>query len=61
MYIERERERGEALRYNPEVSRVRFPRGLLEFFIDLTLLAAKWTCGRLSLQQKWVPGISPEG
>jgi hypothetical protein len=27
------------------------------FSIYLILLAALWLCGRLSLEQKWVPGI----
>jgi hypothetical protein len=35
-------------------SQVRFPMVLLEFFIDIILLAA--LC-QLSLQQEWVPGI----
>ena len=42
-------------------SQVRFPMVSLEFFIDITLLAALWSQGWLSLQQKWVPGIFPWG
>ena len=30
-------------------SRVRFPMVSLEFFIDMILLAALWSCGRLGL------------
>ena len=33
-------------------SRVQFPMMLLEFFIDIIFLAALWSWGRLSLQQK---------
>ena len=40
-------------------SRVRFPVGSLEFFIDTVIPAAQCPRGRLSLQQKWVPGIFP--
>jgi len=32
---------------------------MLEFFTDLIHPAAIRPCGRLSLWQKWVPGISP--
>ena len=42
-------------------SRVRFPMVSLELFIGIILPAVLWFWGRLSLQQKWVPGTSPGG
>jgi hypothetical protein len=38
-------------------SRIRFPRRLLDCSICLIPSAALWPWGRLSLEQKWVPGI----
>jgi hypothetical protein len=38
-------------------SRFRFPITLMDFSIDLIFPAALWSWDRLSLYQKWVPGI----
>jgi hypothetical protein len=38
-------------------SRVRFPMKSLNFAIDLFIPGSLWLWGRLSLCQKWVPGI----
>jgi hypothetical protein len=39
--------------------RVRFPIVSFEFFIAINIPASLWSWGRLSLQQKWVPGLFP--
>jgi len=42
-------------------SRVRFLMMSLEFVIDIILSATLWHWDRLSLEQKWAPGIFPGG
>jgi hypothetical protein len=42
-------------------SRVRIPVVSVGFFIDLILPIGLWPWGRISVQQKWVPGMSPGG
>jgi hypothetical protein len=42
-------------------SRVQFPVVSLVFFSDIILLVPLWPQGRLSLWQKWVPGVFPGG
>jgi hypothetical protein len=37
------------------------PAGVIGFFIDKILLITLWPWGRLSLYQKWVPGVLPGG
>ena len=39
----------------------RFSMVSLKFFSDIILPVALWPCSWLSLYQKWVPGIFPEG
>jgi hypothetical protein len=57
--------RGDAAVWGTELqagrSRVRFPMVLLVILINIILPAAPWPWGWLSLQQKWVLGISPRG
>jgi hypothetical protein len=43
------------------MSRVRLPMGSLGFFIDLIFTAAVRPWGQISLQQKWVLGLSHWG
>jgi hypothetical protein len=51
--------RGTALQFG--ISSFRFRTVSLEFFIHILLPAALWSWVRLSLYQKWVPGMFPGG
>jgi hypothetical protein len=40
-------------------SRVQFPIGSIQFFVDFILPAPLWPWGRINIWQKWVPGTYP--